>query len=97
MAQYSPEFLTSLRHRYEKTDQPMIELAREFGIGITTLQMLVDKQGWDKRSQRLRGMPRAARLEQEAEALAKAQPQKQETPHPCRERESRRAWGRNAP
>ena len=57
MAHYSPDFLTSLRHRYEKTDQPMIELAREFGIGITTLQMLVDKQGWEKRSQRLRGVP----------------------------------------
>lgn len=70
MAQYSPEFLTSLKHRYEKTDQPMIELAREFGIGITTLQVLVDKQGWEKRSQRLRGLPRAARLEREAEVLA---------------------------
>lgn len=70
MAQYSPDFLASLKHRYEKTDQPMIELAREFGIGITTLQVLVDKHAFEKRSQRLRGRPRAARLEQEAEALA---------------------------
>jgi hypothetical protein len=52
MAQYAPEFLASLKHRYEKTDQPMIEMAREFGIGVTTLQMLVDKQGWEKRSPR---------------------------------------------
>jgi len=49
MAQYSPDFLASLKHRYEKTEQPMTELAREFGIGITTLQSLVDKQGWEKR------------------------------------------------
>ncbi len=70
MAHYSPEFLAAVRHRYEKTDQPMIEMAREFGIGITTLQVMVDKQGWEKRSQRLRGLPRAVRLEREAEALA---------------------------
>jgi len=74
MAQYSPDFLASLKHRYEKTEQPMIELAREFGIGITTLQVLVDKQGWEKRSQRLRGLPGAMRLEREAEALAAALP-----------------------
>jgi len=74
MAQYSPDFLASLKHRYEKTEQPMIELAREFGIGITTLQSLVDKQGWEKRSQRLRGLPGAMRLEREAEALAAALP-----------------------
>jgi hypothetical protein len=72
MAQYAPDFLASLKHRYEKTDQPMIELAREFGIGITTLQVLVDKQSWEKRSQRLRGLPSAMRLEPEAEALAAA-------------------------
>ena len=82
MAQYAPEFLASLKHRYEKTDQPMIEMAREFGIGITTLQMLVDKQGWEKRSQRLRGLPRAMRLQHEAEALAAAQPPKHDTAAP---------------
>jgi transposase-like protein len=80
MAQYSPEFLASLQHRYEKTDQPMIEIAREFGIGITTLQVLVDKHAFEKRSQRLRGMPRAARLEREAEALAADVPSPEKEP-----------------
>jgi hypothetical protein len=70
MAHYAPEFLAAVRHRYEKTDQPMIEMAREFGLGMTTLQVMVDKQGWEKRSQRLRGLPPALRLEKEAEALA---------------------------
>ena len=74
MAHYAPEFLAAVRHRYEKTDQPMIELAREFGIGITTLQVMVDKQGWEKRSQRLRGLPGAMRLQRQAEALAAAVP-----------------------
>ena len=62
MAAHAPEFLAAVRHRYEKTDQPMIEMAREFGIGITTLQVRVDKQGWEKRRERMRGLPRALRL-----------------------------------
>jgi hypothetical protein len=36
--------------------------------------VLVDKQGWEKRSQRLRGLPGATRLEREAEALAAGLP-----------------------
>lgn len=84
MAHYAPEFLAAVRHRYEKTDQPMIEMAREFGIGITTLQVMVDKQGWEKRSQRLRGLPRALRLQREAEALAAGvvPPEEKEPPAP---------------
>jgi hypothetical protein len=57
MAQYSPELLAALRQRYEQTDQPMTALAAEFGIGITTLQTLVRKNGWSPRSQRLRHCP----------------------------------------
>jgi len=82
MAQYSPEFLAALRHRYEKTDQPMIDVAREFGIGVTTLQAIAGREGWEKRSQRLRGLPRAVRLEREAEALAAMPPAKEEPPTP---------------
>ena len=80
MAHYAPEFLAAVRHRYEKTDQPMIEMAREFGIGITTLQVMVDKQGWEKRSQRLRGLPGAMRLQREAEALAADLPSAEKNP-----------------
>jgi len=73
MAQYAPEFLTALRNRYEKTDQPMRSLALEFGIGISTLSALVEKQGWAKRSQRKRGSLVAPRVA-EASALLAALP-----------------------
>jgi hypothetical protein len=68
MATYSPELLAALRQRYEETDQPMTAIAAEFGIGITTLQTLVRKNGWSPRSQRMRGCP-PLRLLEEAQAL----------------------------
>ena len=70
MAQYTPEFLAAARHGYENTDQPMTALAAELGIGITTLQSLVRKQGWTQRSQRMHDSPPALRLLGEAQALA---------------------------
>ncbi len=72
MAQYTEEFLAAARHGYENTDQPMRELARELGIGITTLSTLAEKNGWAKRSKRRRGLPPAMQLLAEAQALAKA-------------------------
>jgi hypothetical protein len=68
MARYSPELLAVLRRRYEETDQPMNALAAEFGIGITTLQTLVRKNGWTQRSQRMRHCPPTLRELEEAEA-----------------------------
>lgn len=62
MARYSPELLAVLRHRYEDTDQPMHSIAAEFKIGITTLQTLVRKECWSKRSQRKRDCPPATAL-----------------------------------
>jgi len=70
MAQYTADFLASARHGYENTDQPMRELARELGIGITTLSTLAEKHGWAKRSLRKRGVPPALQLLAEAQALA---------------------------
>jgi hypothetical protein len=77
MARYSPELLAALRRRYEDTDQPMNALAADFGIGITTLQTLVRKQGWTQRSQRLRVCPPAMRLLEQAETLAAGLPERQ--------------------
>lgn len=74
MAQYTEAFLAAARHGYENTDQPMRELARELGIGITTLSTLAEKHGWAKRSKRRRGLPPAMQLLAEAQALAKAPP-----------------------
>jgi len=73
MARYTPEFLASLRQRYEGSDRPMRQLARDFGIGISTLSALVEKEGWHKRSQRRRGAPEAPYIA-EASALMAALP-----------------------
>lgn len=71
MARYTPEFLATLRRRYEQTDQPMRALAAEFEIGISTLSSLVEKQGWAKRSLRQRDCPPTLReVLTQAEALA---------------------------
>ncbi len=76
MVQYTADFLAAARHGYENTDQPMRELARELGIGITTLSTLAEKNGWAKRSQRQRGLPPAMQLLAEAQALALPIPRK---------------------
>jgi hypothetical protein len=93
MARYAPEFLIALRHRYEKTDQPMRSLALEFGIGISTLSALVEKEGWQKRSQRQRGSPAAPGLA-EASALLAALPPRGSDASPASE-ESMTASGAN--
>ncbi|HZL30742.1 MAG TPA: hypothetical protein VFC54_06735 [Pseudolabrys sp.] len=70
MVRYTEAFIATARHGYENTDQPMRELARELGIGITTLSTLAETHGWAKRSQRQRGVPPAMQLLAEAQALA---------------------------
>lgn len=73
MTRYTGEFLAALRQRYEETDQPMRPLALEFGIGISTLSAIVEREGWVKRSQRRRGRPEAT-LVSEAQALMASLP-----------------------
>jgi hypothetical protein len=73
MAHYSPELLAAMRHAYENTDKPLPRVAADFKIGITTLQWLRDKEGWSKRSERVRDCPRGAQLLEAAKALGAAQ------------------------
>lgn len=73
MTRYTGEFLAALRQRYEETDQPMRPLALEFGIGISTLSAIVERERWVKRSQRKRGRPEAT-LVSEAQALMASLP-----------------------
>ena len=67
MARYTPELLASLKQAYEDTDEPMQSIADRHEIGITTLQTLVRRGGWAKRSQRLRERPASAVLYEESE------------------------------
>src|SRR5574340_262181 len=70
MARYTAEFLDALRRRYEDTDEPLRLVTAEFGIGKTTLQDLVLKHGWQKRSRRTRAVPAAAQIIEDMIALA---------------------------
>ena len=70
MARYTEKLLATLRNRYENTDQTILSIAAEFDIGSRNLQRLVTKHRWAKRSKRVRDLPRAQRLLEEAKALA---------------------------
>ena len=70
MARYTEKLLATLRNRYENTDQTILSIAAEFDIGSRNLQRLVTKHRWAKRSKRVRDVPRAQRLLEEAKALA---------------------------
>lgn len=90
MARYTEKLLATLRNRYENTDQTILSIAAEFDIGSRNLQRLVTKHRWAKRSKRVRDVPRAQRLLEEAKALAA------DLPPPERERSDcqriRPAW-----
>jgi hypothetical protein len=70
VARYTEKLLATLRNRYENTDQTILSIAAEFDIGSRNLQRLVTKHRWAKRSKRVRDLPRAQRLLEEAKALA---------------------------
>ena len=82
MERYTPEFLRALRQRYENTDQLMTSIAAEFEIGTRTLQRMVLKEGWRKRSNRTRGLPMAVTLLEEAKALASRPDHSRESGNP---------------
>jgi hypothetical protein len=67
MARYTPEMLASLKRAYEDTDEPMRLIADRHEIGITTLQTLATREGWAKRSQRMRDRPASALVFEQSE------------------------------
>lgn len=69
MASYTPALLASLKHDVEETDIPLPAVGKKHGISKRTLLRLSDREGWKKRSERLRDLPPAARLLSEATAL----------------------------
>ncbi len=71
MVRYAPELIAAVRRRYEETDQPMPAIAVECGMSLRALHRMVEREGWSKRSDRPpRTLPPAARLLEEAHALA---------------------------
>ena len=69
MARYTPEFLARLRAQYEDGDLTVDEVAAEFHISTRTLGRLALRENWDRRSERVRDVPRAMQLLEEVQAL----------------------------
>jgi hypothetical protein len=69
MARFAPELVAHVRHRYEQTDDTLAKIAADCGISERTVNRWRDRDGWARRSERVRDVPPAMRALQEATAL----------------------------
>ena len=69
MAQYTPEFLAVLRHRYEQTHQSERSIALDFGVAASTVRDIAKKHGWLRLPPPMRDLEPAMRLLEEVTAL----------------------------
>jgi hypothetical protein len=69
MARFTPEFVAGVRHDYEDTDKSLAQIAVDHAISERTVNRWRDRDGWARRSERVRGVPPATRALQEATAL----------------------------
>jgi len=66
---YTPELLADGRRRYERTDEPIVGIAADFGIHKTTFQRMAKREGWVRFAPPPRDLSPAARLARAAEKL----------------------------
>lgn len=95
MARYTETVVAAVRLRYENTDQTLIAMAAEFGIGPRSISRLARERGWTMRSERVRDVPVPMRLLEEANALAKSEAPP--TPDPSPPCEARMGGGETIP
>ena len=74
MARYTPELVAAARHDYENTDKTLARIAVDRGISERTINRWRDRDGWARRSERLRDMPPATLILEETTALLAARP-----------------------
>jgi hypothetical protein len=67
---FTDSVVAAVRRRYEDTDQLIVSIAAEFGVGERTIGRWISAHGWRKRSLRTRGLPVAVQLLEEARGLA---------------------------
>ena len=72
MARYTPELVAAARHDYENTDKTLARIAVDRGISERTINRWRDRDGWARRSERLRDMPPATLILEETTALLAA-------------------------
>jgi hypothetical protein len=71
---YTPELVASVRDAYEHDPGKSVpQIAREHGMSERALYRMSEREGWVRRAARPHDVPRAARLLQQANALAKLQ------------------------
>jgi hypothetical protein len=70
MALYTAAYLASLQHGVEETDRSLPSIAAEHEIGLRTLQRMIVREGWKRRSERPpRDLPPMLAVLNEARAL----------------------------
>jgi hypothetical protein len=72
MARYTPEFVAGVRHDYENTDKSLARIAVDRAVSERTVNRMRNREGWTRRSERVRDLPPAMRALQEATALLAA-------------------------
>jgi len=71
---YAPELIALVRHRYENTDDTLTKIATDCWISERTINRWRDRDGWARRSERVRDVPPAMRALQEATAMLTVRP-----------------------
>lgn len=77
---FTGSVIAAVRQRYEETDQLIVSIAAEFGVGERTIGRWISAHGWRKRSLRTRGLPVALQLLEEAKKLAASSQEAPPTP-----------------
>lgn len=73
MPRYTPELVASARRDYENTDKTLARIALDHEVSERTLNRWRDRDGWARRSERVRDVPTAMLALQGATALLTAQ------------------------
>jgi transposase-like protein len=69
MARYSPELIAAIRHDYENTDKSLARIAADHGVSERSVNRMRDREGWARRSERVRHLPPAMQALREATEL----------------------------
>ncbi len=67
---FTDSVVAAVRRRYEDSDQLIVSIAAECGVGERTIGRWISAHGWRKRSLRTRGLPVAVQLLEEARGMA---------------------------
>src|SRR5437660_9838052 len=85
---YAREFIALVRHRYEDTHDTLAKIALDCGISERAVNRMRDREGWTRRSDRVRDVLPVVSLLEEATALLARPAVERETTEAPADRES---------